>query len=46
MRRSALRKLASVEDVTNAVEYLLGDKARFRHSADRRHRRDSLKATE
>jgi 3-oxoacyl-[acyl-carrier protein] reductase len=27
MRRSALRKLASVEDVANAVEYLLSDKA-------------------
>ncbi|HML07962.1 MAG TPA: SDR family NAD(P)-dependent oxidoreductase [Xanthobacteraceae bacterium] len=28
MRRSALRRLAEVEDVANAVEYLLGDKAR------------------
>jgi 3-oxoacyl-[acyl-carrier protein] reductase len=28
MRRSALRRLADVEDVANAVEYLLGDKAR------------------
>jgi 3-oxoacyl-[acyl-carrier protein] reductase len=27
MRRSALRKLASVDDVANAVEYLLSDKA-------------------
>jgi len=28
MRRSALRRLAEVEDVANAVEFLLGDKAR------------------
>jgi 3-oxoacyl-[acyl-carrier protein] reductase len=28
MRRSALRRLADVEDVANAVEFLLGDKAR------------------
>jgi 3-oxoacyl-[acyl-carrier protein] reductase len=28
MRRSALRRLAGVEDVANAVEYLLSDKAR------------------
>jgi 3-oxoacyl-[acyl-carrier protein] reductase len=28
MRRSALRRLAEVEDVANAVEYLLGHKAR------------------
>jgi 3-oxoacyl-[acyl-carrier protein] reductase len=28
MRRSALRRLASVEDVANAVEFLLSDKAR------------------
>ena len=28
MRRSALRKLADVDDVANAVEYLLSDKAR------------------
>src|SRR5271170_5767095 len=28
VRRSALRRLAEVEDVANAVEYLLGDKAR------------------
>ena len=28
MRRSALRRLASVEDVADAVEFLLGDKAR------------------
>jgi 3-oxoacyl-[acyl-carrier protein] reductase len=28
MRRSALRRLASVGDVANAVEYLLGEKAR------------------
>jgi len=28
MRRSALRRLAEVEDVANAVEYLLSDKAR------------------
>jgi 3-oxoacyl-[acyl-carrier protein] reductase len=28
MRRTALRRLAEVEDVANAVEYLLGDKAR------------------
>jgi 3-oxoacyl-[acyl-carrier protein] reductase len=28
MRRSALRRLASVDDVANAVEFLLGDKAR------------------
>ena len=44
MRRSALRRLASVEDVANAVEYLLSDKAlqRFRHGADRRRRRDGL----
>jgi 3-oxoacyl-[acyl-carrier protein] reductase len=28
MRRSALHHLASVDDVANAVEYLLGDKAR------------------
>jgi 3-oxoacyl-[acyl-carrier protein] reductase len=28
VRRSALRRLADVEDVANAVEYLLGDKAR------------------
>src|SRR5271163_558475 len=28
MRRSALRKLASVDDVANAVEYLLSEKAR------------------
>jgi len=28
MRRSALRRLAEVEDVASAVEYLLGDKAR------------------
>jgi 3-oxoacyl-[acyl-carrier protein] reductase len=27
MRRSALRRLASIEDVANAVEYLLGDKS-------------------
>lgn len=27
MRRSALRRLAGVDDVANAVEYLLGDKA-------------------
>ena len=27
MRRSALRRLASVDDVANAVEFLLGDKA-------------------
>jgi len=26
--RSALRRLAGVDDVANAVEYLLGDKAR------------------
>jgi 3-oxoacyl-[acyl-carrier protein] reductase len=26
-RRSALKRLASVEDVANAVEFLLGDKA-------------------
>ena len=26
-RRSALRRLAAVEDVANAVEFLLGDKA-------------------
>ena len=28
VRRSPLRRLAEVEDVANAVEYLLGDKAR------------------
>jgi 3-oxoacyl-[acyl-carrier protein] reductase len=28
MRRSALRRLAEVDDVANAVEYLLSDKAR------------------
>ena len=28
MRRTALRRLAGVDDVANAVEYLLGDKAR------------------
>jgi 3-oxoacyl-[acyl-carrier protein] reductase len=28
VRRSALRRLAEVEDVANAVEYLLSDKAR------------------
>jgi 3-oxoacyl-[acyl-carrier protein] reductase len=28
VRRSALRRLADVEDVANAVEYLLGDKGR------------------
>ena len=28
MRRSALRRLAEVEDVANAVEYLLSEKAR------------------
>jgi 3-oxoacyl-[acyl-carrier protein] reductase len=28
VRRSALRRLAGVDDVANAVEYLLGDKAR------------------
>ncbi len=28
MRRSALHRLAEVEDVANAVEYLLSDKAR------------------
>ncbi|HKM87920.1 MAG TPA: SDR family NAD(P)-dependent oxidoreductase [Xanthobacteraceae bacterium] len=28
VRRAALRRLAEVEDVANAVEYLLGDKAR------------------
>ena len=28
MRRTALRRLADVDDVANAVEYLLGDKAR------------------
>jgi 3-oxoacyl-[acyl-carrier protein] reductase len=28
VRRSALHRLAEVEDVANAVEYLLGDKAR------------------
>jgi 3-oxoacyl-[acyl-carrier protein] reductase len=28
VRRSPLRRLADVEDVANAVEYLLGDKAR------------------
>jgi 3-oxoacyl-[acyl-carrier protein] reductase len=28
VRRSALRRLADIEDVANAVEYLLGDKAR------------------
>ncbi len=28
MRRSALRRLASVDDVANAVEFLLSDKAR------------------
>jgi 3-oxoacyl-[acyl-carrier protein] reductase len=28
MRRSALRRLASVGDVANAVEYLLSEKAR------------------
>ena len=27
-RRSALRRLAEVDDVANAVEFLLGDKAR------------------
>ena len=27
MRRSALRRLAEVEDVANAVEFLLSDKA-------------------
>jgi len=27
MRRSALRRLVSVDDVANAVEFLLGDKA-------------------
>jgi 3-oxoacyl-[acyl-carrier protein] reductase len=28
MRRAALRRFAEVDDVANAVEYLLGDKAR------------------
>ncbi len=28
VRRSALRRLADVEDVANAVEFLLGDNAR------------------
>jgi len=28
LRRSALRRLADVEDIANAVEFLLGDKAR------------------
>jgi 3-oxoacyl-[acyl-carrier protein] reductase len=28
VRRTALRRLAEVEDVANAVEFLLGDKAR------------------
>jgi 3-oxoacyl-[acyl-carrier protein] reductase len=28
MRRTALRRFAEVEDVANAVEFLLGDKAR------------------
>jgi 3-oxoacyl-[acyl-carrier protein] reductase len=28
VRRSALRRLTDVEDVANAVEYLLSDKAR------------------
>jgi 3-oxoacyl-[acyl-carrier protein] reductase len=28
MRRTALRRFAEVDDVANAVEYLLGDKAR------------------
>jgi 3-oxoacyl-[acyl-carrier protein] reductase len=28
VRRSALRRLAEVEDVANVVEYLLSDKAR------------------
>jgi 3-oxoacyl-[acyl-carrier protein] reductase len=28
VRRTALRRLTDVDDVANAVEYLLGDKAR------------------
>ena len=45
MRRSALRRLASVDDVANAVEFLLGDKAAeyFRHGVDRRRRRDGVR---
>ena len=44
MRRSALRRLASVDDVANAVEFLLGDQGaeHFRHGAHRRRRRDCL----
>ena len=44
VRRSALRRLPSVDDVADAVEFLLGDRARehFRHGADRRRRRDGL----
>ena len=40
-RRSALRRLAGVDDVANAVEYLLGDGGAqyHRHRADRRRRR-------
>ena len=47
MRRSALRRLAEVDDVADAVEFLLGDKARehHRHGADRRRRRDGVART-
>ena len=44
VRRSALRRLADVEDVANAVEFLLGDGGRkhFRHGAHGRRRRDGV----
>ena len=44
--RSPLRRLTDVDDVANAVEFLLGDGARsiFRHSANRRCRRDGIAA--
>ena len=43
MRRTALRRLAEVEDVADAVEYLLGDGAQHRrHGNDRRRRRHRL----
>ena len=45
-RRSALRRLAEVDDVANAVEFLLGDKAaeHHRHGADGRRRQHGVDA--
>ena len=39
-RRSALRRLAGVEDVANAVEYLLGEKAKNITGRDHGRRRE------